>query len=50
MNKTERKTGPKPDNLKIEGDWESAMEKAVKKKRPKDGWPEPEKDKKKDKK
>lgn len=37
------KTGPKPDNLKIEGDWESAMGKAVKKKKPKEGWPETEK-------
>lgn len=25
-----KKTGPKPDNLKIEGDWENAMGKAIK--------------------
>ena len=37
--KNNKKTGPKPDALKIEGDWESAMGKAVKKERPKDGWP-----------
>ncbi len=39
-------TGPKPDHLKIEGDWESAMGKAIKKQKPKEGWPEPDKDKK----
>ncbi len=25
-----KKTGPKPDNIKIEGDWELAMGKAIK--------------------
>ena len=39
------KRGPKPDNLKVEGDWEDAMKKALRKKRPKDGWPD-QKDKK----
>lgn len=34
-----KKTGPKPDNLKIEGDWKSAMGKAIKKEKPKKGWP-----------
>lgn len=37
MNK--KKTGPKPDRLKIEGDLEKAMGKAIKKECPKDGWP-----------
>ncbi len=37
MNK--KKTGPKPDNIKIEGGWKAAMGKAIKKERPKDGWP-----------
>ena len=37
------KTGPKPDRVKVEGDWEDAIGKALKKPRPKDGWPEPEK-------
>jgi hypothetical protein len=41
------KTGPKPDHLKIEGDWKDAIGVAVKRKRPKEGWPEPDKDKKK---
>lgn len=40
--KERRKPGPKADKVKIEGDWERAMEKALKKKRPKDGWPKPE--------
>lgn len=33
------KTGPKPDTVKIEGDWEDAVDKALEKKRPKEGWP-----------
>ena len=44
-----KKTGVKPDALKIEGDWEEAMSKAIKKDKPKVGWSEkdksPEKDK-----
>ena len=43
-----KKTGPKTGRLKIDGDWESAMGKAVKKKKPKDGWPEHDKDTEKD--
>lgn len=39
-----KKPGPKPDKVKIEDDWEKAMDKALKKKRPKDGWPKPESD------
>ena len=46
-----RRPGPAPDSLNIEGDWEQAIGKALKKKRPNDGWPKPtekDKDKKKD--
>jgi len=32
------KTGPKPDKLKLDGDWEEQIGKALKKERPKD-WP-----------
>ena len=40
--------GPKPDHLKINGlDWGMAIDKSLKKKRPKEGWPLPEKKKKK---
>lgn len=38
-----RKTGPKPERLKLDGDWKELIKKAVKKERPKEGWPEPEK-------
>lgn len=36
-----QKRGPKPDILKIEGDWRNAMKKALEKKRPEKGWPKP---------
>jgi hypothetical protein len=39
------KPGPKPDRLKIEEDWENAIKKALRKERPQEGWPEPEKPK-----
>jgi hypothetical protein len=32
-----KKTGPKPNHLKIEGDWKDAVKKAVRKKKPKKG-------------
>ena len=38
----ERETGPKPVVVKIEGNWKKAVKKAVKKKRPKEGWPKSE--------
>jgi hypothetical protein len=38
-------TGPKPERVKIAGDWEGAVGKALALKRPKEGWPEPEKKK-----
>jgi hypothetical protein len=34
-----KKRGPKPEVLKIQGDWEKAVDKALKKKRPPGGWP-----------
>ena len=37
----EAKPGPEPERLKVEGDWEKAMEKAMKKKKPAEGWPKP---------
>lgn len=33
--------GPKPEVLKIEGDWKDAIKKALGKKRPIGGWPQP---------
>jgi hypothetical protein len=33
----------KPAKLKVEGDWTDAVRKALKKKRPAEGWPKPEK-------
>ena len=35
----EFKPGPDPERLKVEGDWEEAMGKALKKKKPAEGWP-----------
>jgi hypothetical protein len=39
--KTKVKTprGPKPEVLKIEGNWKDAMRKLISKKRPVGGWP-----------
>jgi hypothetical protein len=31
--------GPKPDTLKIEGDWKAAVKKSLTKKKPPEGWP-----------
>jgi hypothetical protein len=33
------KPGPKPQYLKIEGDWRDAVKRAVRKKKPAEGWP-----------
>lgn len=33
------KRGPKPETVKIEENWEKAVKKSLKKKKPKDGWP-----------
>ena len=31
--------GPKPDILKIKGNWQDAIKKSLKKKKPESGWP-----------
>ena len=31
--------GPKPQYLKIEGDWRAAVKRAIRKKKPLGGWP-----------
>jgi hypothetical protein len=33
------KTGPKPEILKIDGNWKEAVKKSLAKKRPATGWP-----------
>lgn len=38
----EAKPGPTPELLPIEGDWEKAASRALRKKRPEEGWPNPE--------
>jgi hypothetical protein len=43
MKTDEKKRGPKPDILKIQGDWRVAMKKALEKKPPKKSWPKPKK-------
>jgi hypothetical protein len=43
MAKGKAKRGPAPRSIKINGDWEAAVGKALAKKRPKGGWPPPEK-------
>jgi len=47
VNENKDKSGPKPERVKIDMNWEDAVGEAMKKPRPKDGWPDPEKDKKK---
>lgn len=44
MSKAKQKRGPKPDHLKVEGNWEDAVKKALEKKRPEGGWPTTEDD------
>lgn len=44
--KARRTRGPAPVRVKIKGDWTDAVKKALEKKRPEDGWPEPQKSKK----
>jgi len=34
-----RKRGPKSNLLKIDGEWQRAVNKALKKEKPKEGWP-----------
>ena len=45
MPKKHGKRGPKPDSVKIEGDWGEALKKAVKTKKPAGGWPDKDKPK-----
>ena len=33
------KPGPKPQYLKIQGDWRDAVKQAIQKKKPANGWP-----------
>jgi len=43
IKKRGRKTsGPVPERVQIKGGWRNAMKKALKKERPKKGWPKPE--------
>lgn len=44
-NKGSSSKGPQPKKLKIDKDWQDAMKEVLNKKRPKDGWPKPEKKK-----
>jgi hypothetical protein len=37
--KAKEKTGPKPDHLKIDGQWRDAVKKSFAKKKPPEGWP-----------
>jgi len=39
LKKRRKPPGPKPEVLKIEGDWKDAMRKMISKKRPVGGWP-----------
>ncbi len=41
--KSSKKRGPKPDILKLDGNWKDAMKKSLAKKKPADGWPKPTK-------
>ena len=34
-----RRPGPKPETLKLEGNWERAVKKSLSKKKPANGWP-----------
>ncbi|MGB7582564.1 MAG: hypothetical protein WBL85_08980 [Sedimentisphaerales bacterium] len=37
--KQQKQRGPKTEHLKIEGDWERAVKKALRKQKPPEGWP-----------
>ena len=39
LSEQKQQPGPKPDLLKIEGDWEEAVKKSLEKKKPEEGWP-----------
>lgn len=42
MTEKREKRGPKPETVKIEGDWEDAVKTALEKTRPIEGWPKSE--------
>ena len=44
-NEPTKKTGPKPERLKLKGDWTGLVGKALAKKRPAKGWPKAKKGK-----
>lgn len=44
MCEEDRKPGPDADRLKIEGDWEDAVKRALKKPQPIEGWPKADTD------
>jgi hypothetical protein len=37
--KARQPPGPKPDTIKIEGNWKEAVKRSLEKKKPKEGWP-----------
>jgi len=37
--KEQRTPGPKPETLKLKGDWSAAVKKSLAKKKPAEGWP-----------
>jgi hypothetical protein len=39
VKKTLEKRGPKPELLKVDGDWKNAVKKSLAKKKPVTGWP-----------
>lgn len=43
MSEQKTKSGPKPERVKTDKDWEQAIKEALQKKRPEGGWPEPDK-------
>jgi hypothetical protein len=38
--KASKKRGPQADRVKVSGDWQTAVKKALEKPRPAQGWPE----------
>jgi hypothetical protein len=41
MKLKKKRSGPKPETLKLKGDWQGLVGKALEKKRPVMGWPKP---------
>jgi hypothetical protein len=39
INRPKAKPGPKPAFLKVHGDWQAAIKKSLKKRKPPGGWP-----------